>query len=153
MIVGSLASVSRQIRQTPNIREALAYLQQIAPSSIEDGRYTIVDTKVIAIFQSCLTEELSPAVEVEGHRKYIDIYLMLAGSEQVGWVSIEHLDDLPAFNEEGDFWKKDVRKERLSFVTLHQGDAAVLFPEDAHAAQFAVGAPAPARKVVMKVAV
>ena len=108
---------------------------------------------VFAILQSYLTENPSETIEVEGHRKFIDIYLMLEGSEQVGWVSTDHLDNLPEYDSEKDVWKKPVEKSQLSFVTLHEGDAAVLFPEDAHAAQFTSNKPGHARKVVMKVAV
>lgn len=153
MIVGSLENVSIQVHQHANIRAALAYLQQLDPSKIEDGRYPVLDSDVFAILQSYLTENPSETIEVEGHRKFIDIYLMLEGSEQVGWVSTDHLDNLPEYDSEKDVWKKPVEKSQLSFVTLHEGDAAVLFPEDAHAAQFTSNKPGHARKVVMKVAV
>ncbi len=153
MIVGSLENVCIQVHQHANIRAALAYLQHMDPAKIEDGRYPVVDPDIFAIFQSYMTENPSGTIEVEGHRKFIDIYLMLEGSEKVVWVSTDHLDNLPEYDSEKDVWKKPVETTHLSFVTLHEGDAAVLFPEDAHAAQFMVNKPGHARKVVMKVAV
>lgn len=153
MIVGSLENVCIQVHQHANIRAALAYLKDIDPTQIEDGRHVVKDPEIFAIFQSYITEQPSESIEVEGHRKFIDIYLMLEGSEQVGWVSIDRLGDLPEYDSEGDVWKKPIEKTRLSFVTLHEGDAAVLFPEDAHAAQFMIDQPGHTRKVVMKVAV
>ena len=153
MIVGSIESVSKQVHQFPNIRKALSYLKELEPSQIEDDRYSVIDPIIFAIFTTYLTERPLETIDVEGHRKFIDIYLMLEGSEQVGWISIDKLDDLSEYDEKGDVWKKQINKERLSFVTLHKGDAAVLFPEDAHAAQFAKGVPIHARKVIMKIAV
>ena len=153
MIVGSLENISTQVHQHPNIRAALAYLQDLNPTQIEDGRYPINDPAIFAIFQSYMTENPPEIVEVEGHRKFIDIYLMLEGSEQVGWIPTDRLGDLPEYDSAGDVWKMNVDKAQLSFVALEEGDAGILFPEDAHAAQFAVRSPGHARKVVMKVAV
>ena len=153
MIVGSLESVCIQVHQHANLRAAFAYLKQMDPTQIADGRYTVMDPNIFAIFQSYMTEIPLESIEVEGHRKFIDIYLMLEGSEQVGWISTDHLGDLPVYDSEGDVWKKSVEKTKLSFVTLREGDAAILFPEDAHAAQFMTDVPDQTRKVVMKVAV
>lgn len=153
MIVGSLENVSIQVRQHANISAALVYLEQMCPAEIEDGRHTVAAPDIYAIFQTYKTIQPSETIEVEGHRKFIDIYLMLEGSEQVGWVSTEQLGDLPVYDAVGDVWKKSIEKGQLSFVSLHEGDAAILFPEDAHAAQFILDDTGHARKVVMKVAV
>lgn len=153
MIIGSLKNVSNQVPQHTNIRAALNYLQNLDPTQIVDGRYPIVEPTIFAIFQSYETERLPKVIEVEGHQKFIDIYLMLEGSEQIGWIPIDHLGDLPEYDSQEDIWTKVVDKKQLSFITLHEGDLAVLFPEDAHAAMFIAGFPSLARKVVMKVAV
>jgi YhcH/YjgK/YiaL family protein len=153
VIVGTLDTVRSQIAQTPNIQAALAYLRKLDPESVQDGRYPVLGEAVFAIIQSYQTQSLADAVEIEGHRKYIDIYRMLAGRERVGWTPLSKLAGLPDYDSQKDVWTKTVDASALSYLTLEPGDAAVLYPEDAHGAQFAVNAPASARKVVMKVAV
>jgi YhcH/YjgK/YiaL family protein len=153
MIVGTLETVQSQIAQTPNIQAALAYLHQFDPGRVEDGRYTVLGSAVFAIVQSYDTVPCDDTIEIEGHRNYIDIYWMVSGNEQVGWVPLNRLSDLPAYDDQKDAWAKVVKASVLSYVTLERGDAAVLFPEDAHAAQMAVDDAMPARKVIMKVAI
>jgi len=50
MIVGSLENIRRQVNQLPNIREAFTYLVNLNPSQVEDGRYSVVDSKVLQRF-------------------------------------------------------------------------------------------------------
>ncbi len=60
-----------------------------------------------------------------------------------GWclASTTRHGTLLSFSGEGDF------------LALGPGDFMLLFPEDAHMPRIAVGAPAPVRKVVVKIAV
>ena len=153
MIVGTLDSIQTQIVQRPSIMAALAYLQELDLETIQDGRYEVQDDRIFSIIQSYLTEMTADSVEVEGHRKYIDVYWMLAGSDQFGWIPTNKLEDLPKYDADKDVWKKVVKAPMLSYITLTQDDVAVLFPEDAHVAQLAVKEPATARKVILKVAV
>jgi biofilm protein TabA len=153
MIVGTLETVQSQIAQTPNIQAALAYLRNFDPGTVEDGRYTVSKDTVFAIIESYDTESCGETVQIEGHRKFIDIYWLLSGSERVGWMPVNRLSATPAYDAQKDAWTEVVSASDLSYVTLERGDAAVLFPEDVHMAQMAVNSPMPARKVIMKVAV
>lgn len=152
MIAGTFDTVQSQIVQTPNVRAALAYLCKWPSELTQDGRHLVLGETVFAIIQAYDTQLCGDTVEIEGHRKYIDIYFMLEGSERVGWAPVNRLSDLPAYDPRKDVWTKTVNASILSYLTLERGDAAVLYPDDAHGAQFAVGVPAPVRKVVMKVA-
>ena len=69
---------------------------------------------------------------LEAHRKYIDLQLLISGSEEIGWspLSLCHQEVAP-YSQEKDivFYKDPVR----DFLKLSPGYFAVFFPEDAHA--------------------
>ena len=112
------------------------------------GTFEIAGTQVYAIVQDYDTLLLNQGVW-EAHRRYIDLQYMVSGTERIGYAHVGRMspgvydparDFLPLAGE-GDF------------LTFGPGDFMLLFPEDAHMPRIAVGAPAPVRKVVVKVAV
>ena len=88
----------------------------------------------------------------EAHKKYIDIHFPLEESELV---TVMETALVPGWGE------YDEAKERMkapaceggSTVTLHPGDFAVTFPEDAHMAGLTSGEEKTIRKVLVKVPV
>ena len=84
----------------------------------------------------------------ESHRRYLDIQLMLRGSE---WVGISHPAGLEEFTQKGDFWGYHGEIEQK--LLLKPGDFLVVFPGDAHRLKIAAGAPEAVSKVVFKILV
>jgi YhcH/YjgK/YiaL family protein len=83
---------------------------------------------------------------LEVHQKYIDIQVLLEGSETMGWTPAEEITEWRGEYDE----QKDVRfsDERCDhFVTLKAGELTVFYPEDGHAP--AIGS-APIRKFIAK---
>lgn len=71
-------------------------------------------------------------VQLEAHRRYIDIQLPLKGAEKMGWSALAGLK-LPRadYDEERDLiFYGDAA---TTLITVKPGQMAVFFPEDAHA--------------------
>ncbi len=153
MIIGKLHEVEKQVNQSQNIVFALDYLKKVNPVEISDGQYFVKDKEVFAIIQEFTTENLTNDVEVEGHRKFIDVYYVISGCEKIGWTSVDPIDNLIDYDEENDVWKKVVKSSELNYFAIGKGDVAILFPSDAHASQINMKGSIKARKIIMKVAV
>ena len=82
----------------------------------------------------------------EAHRRYLDIHIMVQGSE---YVDIARPEKLEEFTRKGDFW--GYRGEKEQRLLLKPGDFLVVFPADAHRLKIAPDAPRPVSKVVFKV--
>lgn len=93
----------------------------------------------------------SPEEQVlEVHRRYIDVHFPLSREEVMGWSSLSVLatESMQPFNEEDDF---AVYAERAqSYLTIHPGEFAIVWPEDAHAPIIGQGA---LRKLIAKVCI
>jgi len=90
-----------------------------------------------------------PEALLEVHRRYIDIQLVLAGCDEMGWRALAdcHQPDGP-YNAEKDYLLFRDRAE--SWVAVPPGHLAIFFPDDAHAPLVGSGE---IHKVVVKVAV
>jgi YhcH/YjgK/YiaL family protein len=115
---------------------------------LTDGRVEIDGDKVYALVQSYETVATDEP-RFEAHRKYLDVQYLASGEEVIGWASIDRLIVGVPYDE-----AKDASLGRVSPpVRLSSGQLAVLYPADAHAPKLAAGAPAPVKKIVVKVAV
>lgn len=65
----------------------------------------------------------------EAHKKYIDVHLMLDGSEKIALNNIDNLEQ-KEYEEEGDFLP--LSGQESAIVTLEKGDFLICYPEDAH---------------------
>jgi len=87
---------------------------------------------------------------LEAHRAYIDVQLVLEGTDLMGWAPLADCQDETVPYDEA----KDIRFFRdapRTHVQVGAGQAAVFFPEDAHAPL--IGAGGCVHKLVVKVKV
>ena len=82
----------------------------------------------------------------EAHRLYLDIHLMLSGSERVEIASPAVLEQ---FDHQGDFYA--YRGEGDYKLALSPGDFLVVFPNDAHRIKMCLERLAPVSRVVFRV--
>jgi YhcH/YjgK/YiaL family protein len=147
VIADILGNAHRYRDLSPRIARAFDYLGE-ADLRGALGTFTIDGDRLYAMIQEY---ETIPAAHGcwEAHRRYIDLQYVVDGSERIGYA---HLDRLAAgtYDPERDFLPL---RGAGDFLTLNPGDFMLLFPEDAHLPRIAVAAPAPVRKVVVKIAV
>ena len=102
------------------------------------------------VYATRFTYETIPAEQgyFEAHKKYLDIHIMVEGSERVEIAPPEALAEFDRV-EANDFYayrgKGDYR------LTLSPGDFLVVFPGDAHRIKMQLDGPKTVSKVVFKV--
>ena len=108
---------------------ALLYLQKLNYESLKEGE-TEVDTDFYYIVQRYNTKDVSKC-QFESHKKYVDIQIMVEGSEIMDLADISRLYVKQSYNSEDDYilWNEP---ERFTRTTLRQGDYIVIYPETAH---------------------
>lgn len=148
MIVDMLENSRLYRGLSPRIAVAFDYLLGASVHRAAHGTCEIDGRLVYAIVQDYLTFERSQG-QWEAHRRHIDLQCVVSGTERIGYAHASRLTpgrydeerDLVPLTGEGDY------------LTLGPGGFMLLFPEDAHMPRIAVAAPAPVRKVVVKIAV
>ena len=84
----------------------------------------------------------------EAHRHYLDVHLILCGTEQIDLNFIKNMD-LKDFQEENDFLPME--GEKKVSVVLEEGDYLVCYPGDGHRTGVAVKESVKLKKAIFKV--
>ncbi len=148
MILDTLANADRYAALHPLFRQAFDYMRNNDLKSLANGRHAIHGAQLFAIVERVPAREVKVA-QLECHRQYIDIQLVLAGIDTMGWLPLAQcLQPVSAFNTEYDIqFFKDVTD---TWVTTPAGSFCIFFPNDAHAPLVGTGN---IHKVVFKLAV
>jgi YhcH/YjgK/YiaL family protein len=131
------------------LQAALEYLAGRDCAALPVGRHDIDGKRIYALVQHYETRPGEDGVW-EAHRRYADVQFVAAGVERLGYAPLGLLTPTQAYAEDKDC---ALFAGSGDFFTLRAGAFAVFFPQDAHMPCRAAGAPAPVRKVVIKVAV
>ena len=131
----------------PNLDLAL---KRITPEFLASVGPERVEIKGGDVYATRFTYETVPAEEsfFEAHRKYLDIHIMMEGSEGVEIAPPEVLSEFDRV-EANDFYA--YRGEGDYKLILSPGDFLVVFPSDAHRIKMQVDGPRTVSKVVFKV--
>ena len=131
----------------PNLDMALERITKEFLSSVGEER---VEIKGSDVYATRFTYETIPEEEsfFEAHRNYLDIHLMLEGSERVEIAPPETLTEFDRV-EANDFYA--YRGEGQYRLVLSPGDFLVVFPNDAHKIKMRVDGPENVTKAVFKV--
>lgn len=131
----------------PNLDLALEHITDGFLSSIGEMRVELKDSDV---YVTRYTYETVPAEEslFEAHKKYLDIHIMLEGSERVEIAPPEKLTEIDG-SEAKDFYS--YRGEGDYKLLLSPGDFLVVFPGDAHRIKMQANGPETVTKAVFKI--
>ena len=131
----------------PNLDMALERITKEFLSSVGEER---VEIKGSDVYATRFTYETIPEEEsfFEAHRNYLDIHLMLEGSERVEIAPPETLTEFDRV-EANDFYA--YRGGGQYRLVLSPGDFLVVFPNDAHKIKMRVDGPETVTKAVFKV--
>jgi YhcH/YjgK/YiaL family protein len=130
------------------IARGLRFLRETDLDALPTGRQEIDGERLYAQVNERDTTPLADNLW-EAHRRYIDIQYLHRGVELVGHAPLSRLtagpydaalDYVPASGDG-------------AFLRMQAGDFAIFWPGDAHMPATALGAPAPVRRIVVKVAV
>ncbi len=149
MIIDSIKNAALYKGTGARIQMALEYLAKTDFEPLAPGRYDIDGGNVYALVQHYRTKPRETGLW-EAHRRYIDVQYVAAGIESMGYAPIGNLTVTQPYSSEKDC---ELFSGAGDFVTVRAGTFAIFFPGDGHMPCLAAAAPAPVRKVVVKVAV
>jgi biofilm protein TabA len=147
MILDLLENAHRYLALNKGFLKAIEFLLRPDLKDLPIGKYEIDAERVYAMVSNALGRRKEDAL-LEMHKKYIDIQLVLAGIDNMGWKPTSMCkqpsgkyvqeDDVQLFADNPDVW-----------LSTESGMFAIFFPEDAHAPLISSGQ---LHKVVVKVA-
>jgi YhcH/YjgK/YiaL family protein len=147
MIFSSLHESFRYAVLHPLFPRAFDVIRNTDLFNHEPGRFHLLGDDLILIVEHVQGKTREMA-QLEAHRKYIDIQLVLDGDETMGWKPLaDCLNPVSEYSEE-----KDIRfffDAPASWISVPADHFCIFFPEDAHAPLVASGR---VRKAIFKVA-
>jgi len=133
-------------------REAFAFLQAATPA-LADGKHYLCGADLFAIVMGYQTQPEETS-ELEAHRRYLDIQMLLAGREGVACHNLADLQILQPYNPTTDAELYRIPTATPARFILTPKTFLALFPHDAHMPCLTLEhGPEPVRKVVIKVAI
>lgn len=148
MILDHLDNAARYNSVHPLFEKAFAYIKTLDFAQLEDGKYEIDgdNLKSIVSNKQGITAEES-ASKFECHNNYIDIQLVVNGTESFGWKPRKSCKTQKGeYNEAKDVLFYADAPEL--YFTLTKNQFVIFFPEDVHAP--GIGE-TPVKKLVIKV--
>jgi biofilm protein TabA len=153
MIVAALEYLAGQAVSPAGLKKGLAWLKEHGGDASLPERVEIDGKAVYALVQTYETIPAGAEVKLEAHKNYIDIQYIVSGEEMMGWADVRALRQPTAYNPDKDVFHGTLPVIEMTPVQVHPGQAAVFYPEDAHAPKLAVTEPQTVRKIVVKVRV
>jgi YhcH/YjgK/YiaL family protein len=148
MILDILGNAHCYLALNKGFAKAIEFLLRPDLKDLPVDKYEIDAERVYAIVSRSPGRKKEEA-QLEAHEKYIDIQLVLAGTDDMGWKpkslckqpagEYDQETDVQFFMDEPDAW-----------LSTESGAFAIFFPEDAHMPLISSGQ---LHKVVVKVAV
>ena len=148
MILDVLENTDRYLALNRGFEKAFRFLLRTDLKALPVERYDIEGESIYAMVSKEPGRRREDA-QLETHEKYIDIQLVLAGTDDMGWKA-KGACSHPAGDFDGE---KDVQfftDAPDAWLSVGSGAFAIFFPEDAHMPLISEGE---LHKVVVKVAV
>jgi len=148
MIFATVANADRYAALHILFPRAIKFMRDTNMLVLEPGIYPIVGDDLFAIVENADGRSRADA-QLECHRRYIDIQLVLEGTDEMGWKALAD-----CHNPVSDYSaEKDIQffhDAPATWIATPPGAFCIFFPEDAHAPLVSTGN---IRKVVFKIAV
>ena len=147
MIFGNINNLEEFPFLEEQVKECFEYAKEHNLASFEKGSHEIDGER---LFVNIVEYTTTAAKERfwEAHRKYLDVHVMLHGTEQIDLNFIQNMD-VKEFVEKDDFLPMD--GEKNSSVVLRDGDSLICYPSDGHRTAVAVEEPEKIKKAIFKV--
>lgn len=129
MILGKLSDIEQYKNINENLDTAIDYILNNNLNELKKGTNTIDGNKVF-INRFSYTGADEKECIFEGHKKYIDIHIVLDGMEKLGYNDISNLTAVTEYDEETDFVKYEGKVN--TYCNLDNKMFCITFPEDIH---------------------
>ena len=148
MILATLSQSKCYATLHPLFSRAFEYMRNTDLRALSPGRHTIIGEDLFVIVEQVDGRTRAEA-KLECHRRYIDIQLVLEGTDEMGWKPLVDCHqptadfnkerDIQFFNDAADTW-----------ISTPANAFCIFFPDDAHAPLVSSGK---IHKLIFKIAV
>lgn len=133
MILTTHSELSQYQTICPNFADAIAWAEQTNWASLSEGKHSIDVDRLFLINEIVTLLPLGPESVWEAHNQYIDVLLILEGTERLGWAP--RTAELPirtAYDEATDKVLFDAANFSGTMIDVKAGQAVIMFPSDTH---------------------
>ncbi|MDO4691823.1 MAG: YhcH/YjgK/YiaL family protein [Porphyromonadaceae bacterium] len=145
MIIGSIHESARYESLHPAFKQVFDYIKthDLLHAPLER---IVLDADRLFINNVEADAKSQEDMPLEAHRRYLDIHILLAGTERIGWRDLQDCSaPTKPYDEEGDYMLFE--QPASTYVDLKVGQFVVVYPEDAHAPLIGEGK---IRKLIVK---
>lgn len=131
MVLDTIANAECYSGLHPLFPQVFEYIRNTDLLALASGRHAILDKDLFAIVER-VPGRLRTEAQLECHHKYIDIQLVLAGIDEMGWKPLadchqpvseySSASDIQFFHDAPDAW-----------IATPENSFCLFFPDDAHA--------------------
>lgn len=131
MIIGKLEDFKSSDFIHENIKKAFDYIASHDLLSLPEGK-TVVDGDNVWVNRQSYVGRDFENCKIEGHQRYLDLQIVLKGTEGFGYVDITRkgLEITSPYDEVKD--KANYKGELDGIIYLHDHQFALVYPEDLH---------------------
>lgn len=148
MILDTIANAERYAALHPLFPQAFEYIRNTDLLALATRRHSIIGDDLFVIVER-VPGRAREVAQLECHRKYIDIQLVLDGIDEMGWKPLADCHNpVSDYIAEADI--QFFHDTAASWIATPPGAFCIFFPEDAHAPLVATQN---IHKVVFKIAV
>lgn len=147
MIFGNMQNLQEYPFLETSILKCFEYAKQHDLMNFDKGSHEIDGERLFVNIVEYTTTEAENRFW-EAHKAYLDVHVMLHGTEQIDLNFIQNMNQ-KEYVETDDFLPLD--GEKNSSVILRDGDFLICYPSDGHRTAIAVETPAAIKKAIFKV--
>lgn len=149
MIYDHVSRIAKYRSLSPLVAKAIDYVTATDLTKLPLGRVEVAGDDIYAAVHEYQTK---PEVEskFEGHKTYVDLQIIVSGTERMDVADIDQLTVNKEYNEKSDVAFFD-RPPNPQKITVSACEFTMFMPHDVHAPTIAVDKPTAVRKVVLKI--
>ncbi len=123
------------------------FLAENDVKAIEVGKYPLENGALVNV----LEYETKESYKFEAHKRFIDVQMLVEGEENIFYAPLSAGEPTVEYNDVKDVQFYSCKEYETLYIQPFE--AAILYPEDLHAPNNAVGAPRKNKKLVFKIPV
>ena len=147
MILDKIENAALYLSLNPGFEKAFDFINKNDFSNFLPGKYDIAGDEIFVLVNEYETKNAQDSYP-EAHKKYIDIQLLISGTEKIGFASFIGQKVVTEYNETKDISFFDAP---VDFFQLKTRMFAIFFNSDLHQPGIYVDMPEMVKKVVVKV--
>ena len=148
MIFGNIEDKAVYEFLPENLKQCFDYFSKHDMAALDKGSYPIDGKNFFVNIENYTTVQRADRFW-EAHRKYIDVHMMIDGTETIDTAFLSHMKVI-SYDEAHDFAKAEGTAD-ASVKLTRKGDFLICWPQDVHRTATICDAPCKLKKAIFKV--